>query len=229
MKITITYPESWAEIKLVDYLRFYHDVKDYVGKEDYMTEALESASHHFFKVPKDLLYQIPQATFNKISTRVFELINQSVDHPLMLSFTLGDTEYGFIPKLDEMSYGEYLDLVSYSKDMWNNMPTILSILYRPITKRKGLEYQIKPYSGTNQDTVDMFEELITMDAVFGATSFFLGLQTDLLNATLTYSMEMLVKDQTPETLAALETLKKNGVDITQLPSLQTMMSQDLTP
>ena len=229
MKITITYPESWAEIKLVDYLRFYHDVKDYVGKEDYMTEALESASHHFFKVPKDLLYQIPQATFNKISTRVFELINQSVDHPLMLSFTLGDTEYGFIPKLDEMSYGEYLDLVSYSKDMWNNMPTILSILYRPITKRKGLEYQIKPYSGTNQDTVDMFEELITMDAVFGATSFFLGLQTDLLNATLTYSMEMLVKDQTPETLAALETLKKNGVDITQLPSLKTMMSQDLTP
>jgi hypothetical protein len=227
MKITITYPESWAEIKLVDYLRFYHDVKDYVGKEDYMTEALESASHHFFKVPKDLLYQIPQATFNKISTRVFELINQSVDHPLMLSFTLGDTEYGFIPKLDEMSYGEYLDLVSYSKDMWNNMPTILSILYRPITKRKGLEYQIKPYSGTNQDTVDMFEELITMDAVFGATSFFLGLQTDLLNATLTYSMEMLVKDQTPETLAALETLKKNGVDITQLQSFLTMTSQNL--
>lgn len=135
---------------------------------------------------------------------------------------MGDTEYGFIPKLDEMSYGEYLDLVAYSKDMWNNMPTIMSILYRPITKRKGLEYQIKPYSGTNQDTVDMFEELITMDAVFGATSFFLDLQMDLLNATLTYSMEMLMKDQTPETLQALETLAKNGVDITQLQSLQTM-------
>lgn len=228
MKITITYPESWAEVTLNDYLRFYHDVKDYVGKEEYDVKALESAATHFFNVPRELLYDIPKETFDKIATRVFKLIESSVDHPLMLSFTIGSTEYGFIPRLDDMSYGEYLDLVSYSKDIWANMPTVLSILYRPIIKRKGLEYKIEPYSGTNQDTVDMFEEKITMDAVFGATSFFLDLQTDLLNATLTYSMEMIVKDQTPETLQALETLKKSGLDITQLPSYQTMISQSLT-
>jgi len=228
MKITVKYPETWADITLNDYLRFYHDVKDHINTEDYFTKALESAAIHFFNVPTDLLYLLPQSTFNKISTRVANLISSSVDHPLVLSFTLGDTEYGFIPKLDEMTYGEYLDLVAYSKDIWANMPTVLSILYRPVIKRKGLEYNISTYSGTNQDTIDMFEELITMDAVFGATSFFLDLQMDLLNATLTYSMEMIVKDQTPETLAVLETLKKSGLDITQLPSYQTMISQNLT-
>ena len=57
-----------------------------------------------------------------------------------------------------------------------------------------------------------------MDIVFGSISFFLLLQVDLLNATLTYLPKMLKKNKDPKVLAALKDLEENGVGITQLPS-----------
>jgi hypothetical protein len=60
-----------------------------------------------------------------------------------------------------------------------------------------------------------------MDVVFGAISFFLDLQIDLLNSTLLYSVETLKKSTDPQVLAVLEDLEKNGTDITQLQSLLT--------
>ena len=62
-----------------------------------------------------------------------------------------------------------------------------------------------------------------MDIVLGAIGFFLDLQKDLQIGILTYSMETLKKDPRPEVQAALLALEKNGVDMSQLPHLLTMM------
>ena len=62
-----------------------------------------------------------------------------------------------------------------------------------------------------------------MDIVLGAIGFFLDLQKDLQTGILTYMVETLKKDQRPEMQAALETLQQNGVDISQLPHLLTMI------
>ena len=67
-----------------------------------------------------------------------------------------------------------------------------------------------------------------MDIVFGAISFFLGLQTDLMKGTLTYSMQTLMTSKDPRIIAAREDLLKNGTDTTQLQHLQEMMLQNLT-
>jgi hypothetical protein len=105
----------------------------------------------------------------------------------------------------------------------------MSILYRPITKSLGKSYTIEKYSGTTEEKTALFLDALTMDIVFGAISFFLDLQKDLLIGTLTYSVEEMKKIKDPKVLAALQDLNGNGPVITQLQSYLTMTSQNLTP
>jgi hypothetical protein len=231
MQITVTYPESWEEIKLEQYLKFYRATKPYENTDQYEEEALEAGALHFCKVPAEYLYKLPASKLTKISQTIYTLLAQTNEIPLARRFTIEDTTYGFIPELDSMSYGEYLDLVNYtSKDMWKNIPIIMSILYRPVNKQIGTNYTINAYNGTNDDRIDLFSHVLTMDIVWGAIGFFFHLQKDLLTATLTYSLENLKKEKilSPETIQVLETSIKNGLDITQLQSLQTMTLPNLT-
>ena len=221
MKVTITYPESWADIKLSQYLRYYKVIKPYVDTEDYDKISLETAALHFCNVPAEHLYKLPEASLNKIKSTISNLTSTN-KLPLVRKFTVSETTYGFIPELDSMAYGEYLDLVAYFKDTWNNLPIIFSILYRPVVKQLGNTYSISPYNGTEDSRIELFNHILTMDIVFGAISFFLDLQIDLLNSTLVYSVETLKKNKDPQVLAVLEDLEKNGTDITQLQSLLTM-------
>jgi len=229
MKLTITYPESWAEVKYSQYLKYYKAIKPYEGTDDYNRVSVEAAALHFCKVPAELLYQLPQASFDRITETLNTLFESAPKLVLSNQFTVDDTTYGFIPALDEMSYGEYLDLVSYTqKNMWDNIPIIFSILYRPVDKQLGKQYTIQPYTGTDDARIDLFKHILTMDVVFGATAFFLGLQKDLLIGTLAYFQENLNKKTDPVVSQVLETLQKNGVDTIQLQSLLTMTSQNLT-
>jgi hypothetical protein len=82
---------------------------------------------------------------------------------LLHTFKLGNTEYGFINNLDEMSFGEYIDLDTYIGD-WDNIEKAMAVLYRPIELRKGSRYHIKEYEGGDADHLkDM-----PLDAVLGS-------------------------------------------------------------
>jgi hypothetical protein len=228
MKIKITYPESWADITLQQYLDYYKHVKPYEGTEEYAVKNLQSSALYFCKIPGEFLYKLPESTFDKVAKCLDNLFTSVEKHPLVPEFTIGNTTYGFIPELNNMSYGEYLDLVSSTqKDLWSYMAITMSILYRPIKQRmgtlSGTMYTIESYNGTNDDQIELFKHAITMDIVLGSIGFFLDLQKDLQTGILTYMVETLKKDQRPEMQAALETLQQNGVDISQLPHLLTMI------
>lgn len=225
MKVTVTYPESWADIKLEQYLQFYKQTKPYVGTDEYVKKLIEFGAYHFCNIDPTALYQLPASALTKISNIITELTTNT-QLPIVKSFSVDETEYGFIPNIEEISYGEYLDLVEYFKDMWTYMPIIMSILYRPITKKFAGSYLIEPYNGTNDARIELFKHVVTMDMVFGATAFFLDLQKDLLIGTQTYLQEMLKKIQKGD-LIPLQDLEKNGVDITQLQFLQEMTFQNL--
>jgi hypothetical protein len=65
-----------------------------------------------------------------------------------------------------------------------------------------------------------------MDVVFGATAFFLNLQKDLRTGILTYTQTLMTESKDPRVLEVLQDLQKNGVDITQLQSFLTTISQN---
>jgi hypothetical protein len=225
---TINCPKSWADIKLADYLQFYRSIKPYIGTEEYTEKIPLFAIFSFTDISEEEYRDLPESVLTDIQTNLFNLLSNT-QLSTIKSFQIEDKKYGFIPSFDDMSYGEYLDLVTYSKkDMWSNIPIIMSILYRPITKTLGKMYEIEKYKGTSEETLALFSDALTMDIVFGATSFFLRLQNDLLIATLTYSVDQMKKIQDPKVLAALKDLETNGPIITQLQSYLTMTSQNLT-
>ena len=76
--------------------------------------------------------------------------------------------------------------------------------------------------------IKLFKNFITMDIVWGAIGFFTSLQEDLLNVIQTYSLKILEKELKKKNSPLMETLTTNGVDISQLQSLQEMISQNLT-
>ena len=156
------------------------------------------------------------------------LLGSAKDQKLILTFELGDSKYGFINSIDQMSYGEYIDLVTYSKDVYENAAIMCSILYRPITEERKGKYLLSEYKGTNQEQVELFSKKITMDIVFGSLSFFLNLQKDLLISTLTYTTQEITNIlKTPNSTVA-QILAENGVCTEQLQLLQEMIQQSST-
>lgn len=224
----IIIPESWSEVSLEQYMKFYKAIKPYEKTEQYNKKILESAIYYFCNVPADVYNKLPEKVFTDISNDMLNLIASSKEQRLVLTFELFETKYGFIPDLDGLSYGEYVDLVTYSKQTWENIALIMSILYRPITEQKGEKYNIQSYNGTNNSQVELFNKKLTMDVCFGALSFFLTLLQDLLIDTLNYSIKKMDKmSQKDMKLKAI--LEGNGVFIPHLQSLQEEISQNLTP
>ena len=69
--------------------------------------------------------------------------------PLIRKFTMTGTDgasidFGFIPDLENMTFGEYVDLDNFITD-WQSMHKAMAVLYRPITFEKNDKYLIEEY------------------------------------------------------------------------------------
>ena len=92
---------------------------------------------------------------------------------------LGGVEYGFVPDWDEFSAGEWIDMETYTADFWKTPHKAMSILYRPLERKWGERYSIKPY--TAKEDADVFLDM-PAPLVAGALLFFWSTEKKLLNA-----------------------------------------------
>jgi len=111
------------------------------------------------------------------------------------TFKMGGVEYGFIPNLEEITYGENRDLTGYIND-WQTMHLAMAVSYRPITLKKGGKYLIEDYAGTSA-TAELMRDC-PLSVVQGMNVFFYNLTNDLLNCIPKFMTGEVVK------LAALE-------------------------
>jgi hypothetical protein len=109
-------------------------------------------------------------------------------HKFIDRFVMNGVEYGFIPLLDDISMGEYIDLDSYFGD-WEQMHKAMAVLFRPITHNKNERYDIEEYKGT--DNSESYKDM-PVDVVLGSLVFFYNLSSELLTVTLS----CLEKDET---------------------------------
>jgi hypothetical protein len=225
MEIEIRIPETWQDVTIQQYLKFYNAMKPYDGAEEYSTKIVEVAAYYLCNIDANTLNKLPIDTFNEIAKSIMDLILSGRKQELVKSFVLGEIKYGFINNLDHMTYGEYVDMVTYSKDSYENAAILCSILYRPILEEYKGTYKIEDYKGTNENQIDLFYQKLTMDIVFGALGFFLNLQTDLSNSTLTYTIQEMQKILETPTSTAAQILAENGVCTEQLQLLQEMIQQ----
>ncbi len=97
---------------------------------------------------------------------------------------LNGEEYGFINDWSAFSLGEWIDVEEYAKDFWNNAHKIASILYRPIDRRQGDVYTIKPY--TAKEDSEIFREMSA--EIFGGCMLFFSTSRKRLLSTLQSSL-----------------------------------------
>ena len=132
-----------------------------------------------------------------------------------------EVEFGFIPKLDDISLGEYIDLDNYLTD-WDNMHKAMAVLYRPVVFKKGDRYRIEDYIGTDKYSDIM--KTMPVDIAMGAVIFFYRLGNNLSN----HILESLQKELKDSKISQLkQTLEENGVGINQFMQSLKEMQQGL--
>ncbi len=189
-EVKILIPDSARELTVEQYQKFLK----VEGDETFtMLKALEL----FANIPLKVAYAMKADDILSISTDIFTMI--SVKHPLVKRLSFRGKEYGFVPNLEEMSFGEYIDLDNYLSDMQSLHKTI-GVLYRPITIDKGGLYEIEPYNGT-----DGYSDF-PLDVALGATLFFYRLSNRLLKDSQT-SLE----EETTNNLTSQPPLTSQGL------------------
>jgi hypothetical protein len=98
-------------------------------------------------------------------------------------FKIKDLEFGFIPNLEEISFGEYVDLEKYLQDV-STFHKAMAVMYRPIKETFKDRYSIHEYNGSDEYSDLM--KFAPLQIVKGANVFFWTLEKDLLRATLTF-------------------------------------------
>ena len=171
MEVKITIPSKLSEITLRQYKAFLK-VQE-VETNDKILNA--QIIRIFCSVPMETVMLLKLQDVNDITKTIYDLLEQK---PALVSkFKLNGNQYGFIPQLDEMSFGEYIDLDTFIGD-WDKMEKAMNVLYRPILVSLKDKYSIEDYNiDTSEDLIDM-----PMDAVLGAIFFFLEFRNRLIDS-----------------------------------------------
>ena len=179
MKLEISIPTELKEIKLSQYQAFLKIAKDNTDEEFLHQKMVQTFCGIDLKEVAEIRY--------KDVIEITESLGKMFDiksHKFINRFKMGGIEFGFIPNLDDMTFGEYTDLDTYIND-WEQMHKAMAVLYRPI-KNNGLNgtYDIEKYNGSI--TYSDVMKHAPLDVVFGATVFFYNLGNELLKSTMTY-------------------------------------------
>ena len=214
MKLQITIPTSLEEITLEQYQKFLSIAKDN-PESDFLQHKMVEI---FCNIDLKNVAQISYKDVNEITTNLTNLFTQKYD--LKRTFKLGDTEFGFITNLDEITLGEYTDLDKYISD-WDLMHNAMAVLYRPITKKLKDKYQIEEYNGSYTYCDAM--KFAPVDVVLGAVVFFYTLGNELLKSTIHY----LENNLEFQNIVNNHNLEVNGVGIHHSMLLLKEMLEDL--
>jgi hypothetical protein len=177
MKIELTIPTTLNDIKLVQYQKFLSIAKDNEEGEFLQQKMVQL----FCGIDLKDVAQIRYKDVAEITANINNLFTK--ENHFIQRFKMGGVEFGFIPNLDEMSTGEYMDLDNYITD-WDTMHNAMAVLYRPITNKLGNKYQIEEYKGSIT-YADVMKHA-PLDVVLGAMVFFYNLGNDLLKSTVNY-------------------------------------------
>ena len=175
MELKLNIPTKLSEITLRQYKKFIEigqkndDTTFIQGK---MIEIFCGVSHKFATLMK----------YNDVEEITGDINKLLLQQPSLVStFKMNGIEYGFVPDLDNMTLGEYIDIDTYTGE-YDNIEIAMNVLYRPIIKKIKNKYIIEDYNPENKDKMlDM-----PMDAVVGSLFFFLNLGLELSEITLNY-------------------------------------------
>lgn len=214
MKIKLSVPTDLSEITLAQYQKFLKIAEDNEESEFVHHKMIEI----FCGVELKYVSQFKRKQIVDIVgtvNRLFEKVPAFKNR-----FVLDGVEYGFIPNLDDISQGEYMDLDSYIMD-WKDLHRSMAVMFRPIVSKFKDKYSIESYEGSQMYSEKMLEA--PLDVVLSARVFFYHLGNELLKSTLNY----LEENPEIQTILNKRNLESGGVGIPQSMRLLKEMSEGL--
>jgi len=176
MKLTLNIPESLSEVTLDQYQQWLKVAEDKELDNFLQQKMIEI----FCGVTLKQVMLIKAKDIESIVVQISKLFNQK-ENKFIDRFKYQDKDFGFVPELSEMTFGEYVDLDTYLAD-WQLMHKAMAVLYRPITFKKKNQYLIEEY-----ETADKYNmKQMTLDVVFGSMVFFWNLRNELQTHILNY-------------------------------------------
>lgn len=199
MKIDIKIPETLNEITLYQYQRFEKLIANNEPSEFVNQKTIEI----FCNVELKDVARIRIADVTDILAHLNNLLQQKPK--LTQTFKLGVYEFGFIPKLEDISSGEFIDLETYLSST-ETIHKAMAVLYRPIKSKVKDLYTIEDYEGS-----DKYSEVLKympLDIALGSMLFFYHLHNDCVT-----NLKDFILKEVEQSEQAKQILEKNGAGI----------------
>ena len=220
MELQINVPTSLNEINLKRYQAFIA-MQEKSNDEEFIAQKMIEI---FCDITLKDIVKIKLTSLNEL---IGHFTNLFAEKPkFQPTFKIKNIEFGFIPELEEITFGEYVDLDS-SLNNWQTFHKAMAVLYRPIKRRIGEKYEIEEYN-PNPDMQDLMR-FAPLDVCIAASLFFWNLEKELLPVTLNYLEKEIKKN--PEALMTFQkqlNLQNSGDGINQFMHLLREMLEDST-
>jgi hypothetical protein len=212
MEVKVNVPTRMQDITLEQYQKFLEECTDEnLTEETIAIKMLEI----FCGLPKDNSLQLRMSDVFNICDQINKILDEK---PQLISrWKFDKLEFGFIPQLDDMTFGEYVDVDTYITE-WKNMHKAMAVLYRPVMQNYKGSYEIEKYKG---DTYWELMKQMPLNLVMGCMLFFWNLEKDLVKV-MRHSLKNKENLTSQEKLTSM--LSTDGITLSG--DSQTKMSQN---
>ena len=218
MKLDLLLPTSLSEIPLSRYQQFIK-TKEASNDDEFIAQKMIQI---FCGIDLKDVGKIKMKHLNELIAHFTKVFSEKPK--LIRQFKIKNIEFGFIPKLDEITFGEYVDLEHHLQN-WKTYHKAMAVMYRPIKEKHGNTYTIVNYE-PNEDMQELMK-FAPLDVAISSSVFFYHLGSELLNLTINYLQNEL-KTMTSSSTAKGNNLVNNGDGIIQSMHLLKEMLPDLT-
>jgi len=226
MKVDLLLPTSLSEIPLSRYQNFIA-MKEKSNDEEFIAQKMIQI---FCGIKLNEVAKIQMKDLNELIAHFTKVFNERPQ--LIRQFKIKNIEFGFIPKLDDITLGEYVDLENHLQN-WKTYHKAMAVMFRPIKNTNKDKYEIVDYE-PNEDMQELMR-FAPLDVAISASVFFWTLGSELLSSTISY-----LQKETKKMTASTNTqndinLANNGDGMEAsmrslqeiLPSLTKLQQQDL--
>ena len=226
MKVDLLLPTSLSEIPLSRYQDFIA-MKEKSNDEEFIAQKMIQI---FCGIKLNEVAKIQMKDLNELIAHFTKVFNERPQ--LIRKFKIKNIEFGFIPKLDDITLGEYVDLENHLQN-WKTYHKAMAVMFRPIKNTNKDKYEIVDYE-PNEDMQELMR-FAPLDVAISASVFFWTLGSELLSSTISY-----LQKETKKMTASTNTAKGinlasigDGMEASMrslkeiLPSLTRLQQQDL--
>jgi len=195
-KLKFKIPTDWSDIKISQYLEFVNLEKNKLEHLDLMIQIISI----FCDIDPEDVEKVSLTQLNKVGDELM-WISEKPMRNFYHSIEIDNVKYGFLPNLNEIKVGEWVDLENYMKSPLPNLHKLMAILYRPITKiDNGVnKYEIEEYnSKNNEERSKIFLNEMSIDVAYGAALFFLSFAEEyskIMSVSLIQQMTEMVEEE----------------------------------